>query len=664
MDFWELHRRLGELHQAELDAVRLKVTDSPQADADLSLDAEDPLPLAIGLRQEESTATSRNSSKVRFAHEATVRPPSGPPPSPPLHPCSLEGADVSEDSPWKKKLRSEVMMHQNSNGQLHFALRSLWIESKDDESPRLQKRVSCTLPSMTDEKVLAEVEEYSESQSLLWMLQHPAARFRMCWVALGLLMLAHDVVTIPLRVFGIEESIAMRVISWIVRVYWSLDIFLSFFVGFYDSGRLVVKLERTVKHYLTSWFLLDITVVCLDWVFLILESVGDGVDGVPRLSKTVRIFRLARLARLGRLLKVRSLTSAIEEYFSSETASIYYSMIKISLWLLVMNHVIACIWFGMTSVEDEQNWVLANQLDGRSGLYQYATSLHWSIAQLGVGQTEIEAVSLMERTFSICVMLGALLSFSTLVSSMTSLMQRLDHLKTDEVAQFKSLRRFLTENNISEELCQRVTRFLQYSFEQKRSVQAADQNPPLLEMLSKPLQRELQLERHRECLLQSAFFSSMLHSDFNAIDVLRDLAVSALCHAVVAKGDVVFAAGSVATSCYFLAQGDFSYGRVGYPTERPGRTWIAEICLWTPWLHVGDLVSRETSRLISLELDAFCNCLGKTPEMREMARAHGEEYVAKVNALEEAELSDLWDEEVASFPTHSHTVLSRILPLN
>lgn len=36
-----------------------------------------------------------------------------------------------------------------------------------------------------------------------------------------------------------------------------------------------------------------------------------------------------------------------------------------------MNHVIACIWFGMTSVEDEQNWVLANQLDGRSGLYQY-----------------------------------------------------------------------------------------------------------------------------------------------------------------------------------------------------------------------------------------------------------------------------------------------------
>ncbi|CAK9047388.1 unnamed protein product [Durusdinium trenchii] len=429
----------------------------------------------------------------------------------------------------------------------------------------------------------------------------------------------------------------MRVISWIVRVYWSLDIFLSFFVGFYDSGRLVVKLERTVKHYLTSWFLLDITVVCLDWVFLILESVGDGVDGVPRLSKTVRIFRLARLARLGRLLKVRSLTSAIEEYFSSETASIYYSMIKISLWLLVMNHVIACIWFGMTSVEDEQNWVLANQLDGRSGLYQYATSLHWSIAQLGVGQTEIEAVSLMERTFSICVMLGALLSFSTLVSSMTSLMQRLDHLKTDEVAQFKSLRRFLTENNISEELCQRVTRFLQYSFEQKRSgkpwaagargecksnalalsVQAADQNPPLLEMLSKPLQRELQLERHRECLLQSAFFSSMLHSDFNAIDVLRDLAVSALCHAVVAKGDVVFAAGSV---------------DAGPSTGGAGGA-------------VGDLVSRETSRLISLELDAFCNCLGKTPEMREMARAHGEEYVAKVNALEEAELSDLWDEE-------------------
>ena len=29
------------------------------------------------------------------------------------------------------------------------------------------------------------------------------------------------------------------------------------------------------------------------------------------------------------------------------------------------------------------------------------TSLHWAVAQLGVGQTEIEAVSLPERIFSI-----------------------------------------------------------------------------------------------------------------------------------------------------------------------------------------------------------------------------------------------------------------------
>eukprot|EP00913_Durusdinium_trenchii_P017274 g16244.t1 len=322
----------------------------------------------------------------------------------------------------------------------------------------------------------------------------------------------------------------MRVISWIVRVYWSLDIFLSFFVGFYDSGRLVVKLERTVKHYLTSWFLLDITVVCLDWVFLILESVGDGVDGVPRLSKTVRIdwedWGMARL---------------------------------------VMNHVIACIWFGMTSVEDEQNWVLANQLDGRSGLYQYATSLHWSIAQLGVGQTEIEAVSLMERTFSICVMLGALLSFSTLVSSMTSLMQRLDHLKTDEawrmalsLADGRARDHAIDKHGAGarSHLSERTLTGLLSIFNlinlPKHFFTFNNLFCTVLILLRRPNATEsgdedgeLQLERHRECLLQSAFFSSMLHSDFNAIDVLRDLAVSALCHAVVAKGDVVFAAGSV-----------------------------------------------------------------------------------------------------------------------
>lgn len=57
---------------------------------------------------------------------------------------------------------------------------------------------------------------------------------------------------------------------------------------------------------------------------------------------------------------------------------------------------------------------------------RYFTSLHWAYAQLGVGQSEIEAVNLQERIFSVIISIVALINFSTMISSMTSLLASWD----------------------------------------------------------------------------------------------------------------------------------------------------------------------------------------------------------------------------------------------
>ena len=33
---------------------------------------------------------------------------------------------------------------------------------------------------------------------------------------------------------------------------------------------------------------------------------------------------------------------------------------------------------------------------------------------------------------------------------------------------------------------------------------------------------------------------------------------------------------------------------------------MAEMCLWTSWTHVGDLVSEEVSRIVIMNAEAFC----------------------------------------------------------
>lgn len=113
-----------------------------------------------------------------------------------------------------------------------------------------------------------------------------------------------------------------------------------------------------------------------------------------------------------------------------------YGIVKIILQLLVSNHIIACLWFYIGSQESPDSsalqgfparatpfswvfkppnaiphdflaffagWVEEINLSAQPAKFQYATSLHWAITQLGVGQTEIEAVNLDERIFSIVI---------------------------------------------------------------------------------------------------------------------------------------------------------------------------------------------------------------------------------------------------------------------
>lgn len=40
--------------------------------------------------------------------------------------------------------------------------------------------------------------------------------------------------------------------------------------------------------------------------------------------------------------------------------------------------------------------------------------------------------------------------------------------------------------------------------------------------------------------------------------------------------------------------------------KQPGHTWVAEMSLWTPWTHMGDLISEDVSRVVVLHMEQFC----------------------------------------------------------
>ena len=43
-----------------------------------------------------------------------------------------------------------------------------------------------------------------------------------------------------------------------------------------------------------------------------------------------------------------------------------------------------------------------------------------------------------------------------------------------------------------------------------------------------------------------------------------------------------------------------------FSDEVDSNVWIAEVCIWTPWVYMGDLVAEDVSRLAILDVDEFC----------------------------------------------------------
>eukprot|EP00913_Durusdinium_trenchii_P031116 g29138.t1 len=110
-------------------------------------------------------------------------------------------------------------------------------------------------------------------------------------------------------------------------------------------------------------------------------------------------------------------------------------------------------------------------------------------------------------------------------------------------------------------------------------------------------------------------------------------------HSVLALDDVIFSVGSVASSSYYVAEGGCSYESPEVGSLKLCESWVAEVCLWTPWVHMGYLASKDISRLISLEVTSFCECIGHDRHVWQMASEYAREFLETLN--EKSHWSDL-----------------------
>ena len=133
---------------------------------------------------------------------------------------------------------------------------------------------------------------------------HPAGVLRTTWNILVAMCLIHDLVVIPLYVFDIPDSSVLIALEWFTQLFWNIDIAMTVRTGYYYKGLLIMDPRKVLRNYVKTWLILDVTLVSLDWAFVILSLSGVQVDSVAQLSRTIRFLRFLRLVRILRWVKL------------------------------------------------------------------------------------------------------------------------------------------------------------------------------------------------------------------------------------------------------------------------------------------------------------------------------------------------------------------------
>jgi hypothetical protein len=180
-------------------------------------------------------------------------------------------------------------------------------------------------------------------------LINPRSKFVQYWDMTTTMALLFTATVTPFEVcLGLETTMnAMLVINLVVNAIFMIDIGVQFFLPINDpqTGQLIRDHKRIAKHYLKSWFAIDIfTVLPFDLVTVAAPSLfsSDCGGGSGTLLKGVKLLRVLRLFKLIRVLRASRIIQRWDSSISISTST--RSMVTAMVAFCILLHWLACLW--------------------------------------------------------------------------------------------------------------------------------------------------------------------------------------------------------------------------------------------------------------------------------------------------------------------------------
>ncbi|KAG2440770.1 hypothetical protein HXX76_003626 [Chlamydomonas incerta] len=424
----------------------------------------------------------------------------------------------------------------------------------------------------------------------------------------------------------------LGIIELTVDLAFLFDIYLNFRTAYYDSkGHLVTERWRIARHYLRTWFVLD--VICVIPYDLITAGTM-GFLSMLKLLRVMRVGKVIRMIKMYRLLRVIRLPRIIErmEMFIDRGV---LQVLAFILSVCLMAHLSACVFYYMAYLDGlgPNTWVAAYGVQDADLATKYLTSLYWAFTTTAtVGYGDITPKTDKEKIIAIFVMCMGVSVVGYVTSSISNIMAIKNAQQTNIAAKKQLVMDVLKGRTIPSELSRRVYNYVDYV---SSKMIRKDEAELLQELPFKLRSRMLQ-----------AIYADML----SRIPAVARLAPHVLIELVAqlkpryfVEGDIVAMQGDYVDALYFVSEGLLEVRTYVFPADvEPWRIFEAvhkDELRHMPYtaegrlkprcyfgqagvLHngvwPGTVIARNCCELYGLDPEGLEHMIGIQPELQEM----------------------------------------------
>ena len=317
----------------------------------------------------------------------------------------------------------------------------------------------------------AQEDEIRQRQELAssWVL-HPGSPYKFAWDAFLAVLVVYSVVVVPLRIGFNEEASPRSAIFWFevsIDFVFIIDIVVNCRTAYLTAHGLLEKRPRQIaRHYLLSWFVVDVSAsIPVDLILLanqaFMEDDGSEERNSYRMTKLIKALRLMRLLRLVRLVKLARVIKIAQEQL--QINPFVLQLVKLCFKMSFLIHLSACAWHWSASFDLPEDSPFACQARAAAGqqtcfdervtmamatwlqyfeashfsngewpttLEAYTAAIYWAITTVAtIGYGDIKSISNLERYMSMVIMLSGSIVFGVVVGGMSDSLDQMNSVR-------------------------------------------------------------------------------------------------------------------------------------------------------------------------------------------------------------------------------------------